>query len=279
MNGSLTGALALSLLTLSLALPAAAESSFGGSFDGDTTAPQGGQTGVLPPPLPQGGTVTDGFQGTGSFEPGGAQTGGVVLPPPPPPNFGPSDVVIAPTPPAPPAPPQTPTVQPQPPPQPPVNPNDQASQLAAFETRDFGVQPVQQLRQGEFHAPTPTAIPGGQLLTTQNLAKAINNGTQILLIDVLGGQYSLPNAYPAGVMAQGGDFNDRVQQQTVQWLGQVTGGQKNVPIVVYCSDPMCWLSYNAALRAIAAGYTNVYWYRGGLQAWQMAGLPTNPARY
>ncbi len=36
----------------------------------------------------------------------------------------------------------------------------------------------------------------------------------------------------------------------------------------------CWVSYNAALRAINAGYTNVLWYRGGIEAWKAAGLPT-----
>ena len=37
------------------------------------------------------------------------------------------------------------------------------------------------------------------------------------------------------------------------------------------------MSYNAALRAINAGYTNVKWYRGGIEAWKAAGLPTQPA--
>ena len=30
----------------------------------------------------------------------------------------------------------------------------------------------------------------------------------------------------------------------------------------------------AALRAVAAGYGKVYWYRGGAEAWMAAGLPT-----
>ncbi|WP_413872328.1 rhodanese-like domain-containing protein [Albidovulum sp.] len=50
-------------------------------------------------------------------------------------------------------------------------------------------------------------------------------------------------------------------------------------LVFYCSDPGCWLGYNAALGAVAAGYTNVYWYRGGLQAWQMSGLPLVPSGF
>jgi len=30
----------------------------------------------------------------------------------------------------------------------------------------------------------------------------------------------------------------------------------------------------AALRAVAVGYGKVYWYRGGIEAWTAAGLPT-----
>ena len=30
---------------------------------------------------------------------------------------------------------------------------------------------------------------------------------------------------------------------------------------------------NLALRLVALGYTNVYWYRGGREAWEVAGLP------
>jgi adenylate cyclase len=30
---------------------------------------------------------------------------------------------------------------------------------------------------------------------------------------------------------------------------------------------------NLALRIAALGYTNVYWYRGGREAWEVAGLP------
>jgi rhodanese-related sulfurtransferase len=37
------------------------------------------------------------------------------------------------------------------------------------------------------------------------------------------------------------------------------------------------MSYNAALRAIAAGYSNVLWYRGGIEAWKAAGMPVQAA--
>ncbi|MCR9138572.1 MAG: rhodanese-like domain-containing protein [Alphaproteobacteria bacterium] len=145
--------------------------------------------------------------------------------------------------------------------------------VLAFETRDFGVPPTNRLRSSNFHAPTPTSIPGGRVVTTGQLAGAMQQNQRMLVIDVLGGQYALPNAYSAPPMAEAGNYRDRVQQQTNQWLNQITGGNRQATLVIYCSDPHCWLSYNASLRAIAAGYSNVYWYRGGLQAWNMAGLP------
>ncbi|MFA8385913.1 MAG: rhodanese-like domain-containing protein [Pelagibaca sp.] len=145
--------------------------------------------------------------------------------------------------------------------------------------RDFGVPPQQQLRQDQFHAHTPTSIPGAQLVTTESLLQGMNSGMQMVVIDVLGSGYGLPNTYVAPALSAPGSFNDRTQQQGSQWLNQITGTNKNMPIVIYCSDPMCWLSYNASLRAVAAGFTNVYWYRGGIQAWEMAGLPLRPTGF
>ena len=53
-------------------------------------------------------------------------------------------------------------------------------------------------------------------------------------------------------------------------LQQVTGGDKAKPMLFYCQNTQCWMSYNAALRAIAMGHTRVFWYRGGIEAWQQA---------
>jgi len=54
-------------------------------------------------------------------------------------------------------------------------------------------------------------------------------------------------------------------------LRQVTRGQTDARLVFYCGGPQCWMSYNAAARAIRLGYRNVLWYRGGTEAWQRAG--------
>lgn len=44
---------------------------------------------------------------------------------------------------------------------------------------------------------------------------------------------------------------------------------------MYCLSPERWMSYNVSLRAINLGYTNVLWYRGGIESWKKAGLPVS----
>lgn len=239
-----------SVLLLSAA-PIASADGFGGSFE--ATPDSGAAT-------TSGGNLSGSGAFGGSF--GGASGG----------NFDSEQSQGEEPAPPPPAPPVQDPAAPQP--EPSIDP-----QITAFETRDFGVPPTSQLRSGQFHAATPTAIPGGAMVTTNEVMQALQAANELILIDVLGGQYSLPNAYMAPGLSQAGSFNDRTQQQAAQWLSQITRGRSDLAIVVFCSDPQCWLSYNAALRVINAGYSSVYWYRGGLQAWQMAGLPMQPASF
>jgi PQQ-dependent catabolism-associated CXXCW motif protein len=158
-------------------------------------------------------------------------------------------------------------------------PGANPGQLTQMEQTNFGVQPTSQLYSGQMHSPTPTSIPGGQVVTTQALVALVQgNQTPYFLFDVLGGPEKLPNAVPAAWVAQPGSFNDQTQQQFAQMLQQGTQGRKDIALVFYCLSNQCWMSYNAALRAINAGYTKVLWYRGGIEAWKMAGLPTQPSQ-
>ncbi|WP_395074657.1 rhodanese-like domain-containing protein [Hyphococcus sp.] len=152
-------------------------------------------------------------------------------------------------------------------------------QLMQMERQDYGVPASNQLHNGAMHGPTPASIPGGQLITTKGLSELVQGRqTPYFLFDVLGGPQTLPGAMPAAWMSQAGSFSDQTQQQISQMLQQGTQGRKDVPLIFYCMSTQCWMSYNAALRAIHAGYTNVLWYRGGIEAWQMAGFPTQPAQ-
>jgi hypothetical protein len=50
------------------------------------------------------------------------------------------------------------------------------------------------------------------------------------------------------------------------------------PIVAVGWNVVSFEGYNLALRIRHAGYTNVYWYRGGREAWEVAGKPEDVVR-
>jgi PQQ-dependent catabolism-associated CXXCW motif protein len=56
-------------------------------------------------------------------------------------------------------------------------------------------------------------------------------------------------------------------------LAAVTGGDPARPVLFFCLQE-CWMSWNAAKRALAMGYTDVLWYPGGADGWAAAGHPT-----
>ena len=53
----------------------------------------------------------------------------------------------------------------------------------------------------------------------------------------------------------------------------LTGDDRNAPIVTVGWNSERFDGYNLTLRLAALGYRNVHWYRGGREAWEVAGLP------
>jgi PQQ-dependent catabolism-associated CXXCW motif protein len=261
---------AVSLLALTIAAaPAGAQDSFGGGQQQTQQQQQQGGWGQQPPPQQQGGWGQQPPQqqpqqgGWGQQPAPPQQQGGWGQAPQGPGNQGGM---------------QGPGMQ-GPGMQGPGGPQGSLDQLAQMERQDYGVPATRSLHAGQMHGPTPSSIPGGQVVTTKGLVSLVQGkAAPYFLFDVLGGPEVLPGAMPAVWLAQPGDFRDQTQQQFTQMLAQGTKGRKDIPLVFYCLSTQCWMSYNAALRAINAGYTNVLWYRGGIEAWKMAGLPTQRAQ-
>ncbi len=51
---------------------------------------------------------------------------------------------------------------------------------------------------------------------------------------------------------------------------------KGDAVVFFCNGPECWKSFKASKAAREAGYTRIYWLRGGMPEWIAQGLPTAP---
>lgn len=143
-------------------------------------------------------------------------------------------------------------------------------------------------RMDQYRGPTPTTIAGGTVLGTAEV-QALLQQPGTILIDVLP-QKKRPESLPADTLwlpqtrfnipgsvwlpdVGRGALNEPVEAYFKSNLERLTGADRNRRIVIYCLA-RCWMSWNAAKRAIEYGYSSVYWYPGGTDDWTAAGLQT-----
>jgi hypothetical protein len=144
---------------------------------------------------------------------------------------------------------------------------------------DFGVPPDDVLHL-YWEGKTPTTAPGVTTLTTEQLAAMLEHDKP-LVIDTMDASWyrSVPGA--VGLDFNGnthGTFTDEVQKRLEPKLQKLTGGDMAKPIVAMGFNVARFDGYNLALRVRHAGYTNVYWYRGRREAWEVAGKPEEVVR-
>lgn len=159
--------------------------------------------------------------------------------------------------------------------------NPQPSAAFSFEDKDWGVEARATPKGAPYHANTPTTIPGGRVIRTLELKALLESNKQVIVVDVLDSstRTSIPGAFWLSGAGDGQFFYaEKVRFSAA--LEKLTNGDKTRPIVFLCASSECWLSYNASLHAVEAGYRDVIWYRGGTNAWTGAGLErTKPERF
>ena len=134
---------------------------------------------------------------------------------------------------------------------------------------------MSRLRTDTFVSPTPESIPGVKEVATRELVKMLTGGAGVALVDVACGDQTLPTARCVfgGGMAYATAATDQAQEKLFLMLVESLAAGK--PVVLFASNSQSWLSANAAFRAARSG-KSVYWYRGGVDAWRRASLPTVP---
>jgi PQQ-dependent catabolism-associated CXXCW motif protein len=70
-----------------------------------------------------------------------------------------------------------------------------------------------------------------------------------------------------------GALSDEMNQYFQDALDNISLGDRARKLAFYC-EAQCWMSWNAAKRALGYGYRSVYWFPGGVQEWRAAGYPT-----
>jgi adenylate cyclase len=143
----------------------------------------------------------------------------------------------------------------------------------ADEDADFGVPSDGNLRD-DYAGLTPTTVPGAETIRTPELKQLLDEREPIVIDPLL---YSWGRSIPGAIglknAGHGGTTSDEMQDRLRKKMQALTSGDHTRPIVAVGWNSERFDGRNLALRLVALGYTNVYWYRGGREAWEVAGLP------
>ena len=134
----------------------------------------------------------------------------------------------------------------------------------------------ERFRTDNYDTMTPVGLRGVRRVDTAELAGLLASSKTPRVIDVIVTVPAmLPSAlhFVSGGLAFADSGVEAGYDQRFRDMLAVAVEDKNTPVVFYCIGSQSWHSANAAMRAVKAGYTQVMWYRGGLQAWQAAGMP------
>ena len=163
-----------------------------------------------------------------------------------------------------------------------------AAGAAAAET----VEEPSGYRMDDYRAPVPATLQGGKVVDAAG-ARALWEAGATAFLDVLPrppkpanlpegtiwhekprdsipGAIWLPNVGYGEIAAETADYFRA-------GLAQATGGDTGHPVLFFCLTD-CWMSWNAAKRAIDYGYTDVTWFPGGTDGWAASGYDLVPVQ-
>lgn len=143
-------------------------------------------------------------------------------------------------------------------------------------------------RMQDYNAPTPATLQGATVINTDQ-AHGLWEAHQAIFIDVLP-RPPRPQGLPASTIWRPRprlDIPDSIWLPDTGYgalapvmetyfkagLQRASMGDRDRVMVFYCKRD-CWMSWNAAKRAMTFGYTHVIWYPDGSDGWTDNGLPT-----
>ena len=139
-----------------------------------------------------------------------------------------------------------------------------------------------------YRSPVPGTLAGGTVVDDETAFKLWKSGT-VAFVDVVPRPpkpANLPegtiwrekkrHSIPGSIWVPNVGYGE-IAEQTHDYfkagLVKVTDGDMTHPILLFCLAD-CWMSWNAAKRALEYGYTTVYWYPEGTDGWTFFDYPT-----
>lgn len=114
----------------------------------------------------------------------------------------------------------------------------------------------------------PDSIPGTTKVSAEDVVQLVTSKSNLVIIDArkdsdrsnsgwIEGSIGLPNT-------------DTTPESLAKYLPS-----KSTPVLFYCNGVKCGRSVESSNIALKAGYTEVYWFRGGWEEWTGKGLPVS----
>jgi DNA-binding winged helix-turn-helix (wHTH) protein/TolB-like protein/tetratricopeptide (TPR) repeat protein len=149
------------------------------------------------------------------------------------------------------------------------------------EDEDPGLPTDEGLRSRNRFSLTPVGAPGVSVVRTFELkalidAAANGQSERPLLLSTncpLCFDIDIPGAVSVRGVYTGGPLDDQARQGLKSWLDGQLNGQTSRHLIMFSWNAERWNARNLALELNALGYPNVSWYRGGVEAWDVAGYP------
>ncbi len=111
---------------------------------------------------------------------------------------------------------------------------------------------------------SPMTVDGAKTVNTEEAKKLFDSGA--LFVDT-----RKDADWAAGRVADAVHLNIKSNFSEQTLLAELKKGE---PVVLYCNGERCLRSSKACKKAVAWGFTNVYYYRDGFPAWKSAGHPS-----
>ena len=147
-------------------------------------------------------------------------------------------------------------------------------------------------RTSNYRAPVPTTLHGAAVVGVDEVRRLLQSG-EAVVIDVMPrarrpatlapGRPWLPEPrldLPGSVWLPNVGFGDPPVEEQFYFedsLVALTAGERRRALVFYCLTD-CWMSWNAAKRALEMGYSRVMWFPQGSDGWAKAGLALERAQ-
>lgn len=112
---------------------------------------------------------------------------------------------------------------------------------------------------------SPSHIAGVKKVDAEEVLKLVEKLPNLIVID----------ARIAGDR-QHGFIEDSISLPDVETDCKALAGiapNKKTPLLLYCNGPKCGRSAKSAQKALACGYRQLYWFRGGFEEWLAKDYP------